>query len=231
MVEIYHILNRGVDKRKIFLDNQDYFRFIHDLFEFNDQNLANTTFRTFYKVKNKVAERRTFDFTKGKRKPRKLLVNIHAFCLMPNHYHLLLSPRTESGIPKFMQKLNMGYSRYFNERYKRRGTLFEGRYKSIFIESEPHFIYIPYYIHLNPLDLKFPEWREMKLKDYKQARKFLQGYRWSSHLDYIDKKNFPSVTQRGFLLEVFGGTKKYEQGIEQWLKELELQSIKDFILE
>lgn len=232
MAEIYHVLNRGVDKRKIFLDNQDYFRFIHDLFEFNDQNLVNTTFHNFRKVKDNVIGRRNINFVRiGKRKPRKLLVNIHAFCMMPNHYHILLSPRIEGGVSKFMHKLNMGYSRYFNERYKRKGTLFEGGYKSILIKDESHFIYIPYYIHLNPLDLKFPEWRNMRLRDYKQALKFLEGYRWSSHLDYIDKKNFPSVTQRQFLLGVFGGVKKYEQGTRQWLKDLKSESIKNFTLE
>lgn len=228
MIEIYHVLNRGVDKRKIFLDKQDYFRFIHDLFEFNNQDLANTASYHFQqRSKNCVIESRQI---KGRR-PRKLLVSIYAFCLMPNHYHLLLSPKIKNGIPKFMQKLNMGYSRYFNERYKREGTLFEGRYKSIFIKDESHFYHLPYYIHFNPLDLKFPEWREGKLRNYKEALKLLEDYRWSSHLDYLGKKNFPSVTNRAFLLKVFEGEKEYKKSIKQRLKDLDLENIEDIILE
>lgn len=174
MTDIFHVLNRGVDKRKIFLDNQDYFRFIHDLFEFNNQERVNTVFYSFYKF-NDIGCRNISD-----RKPRKLLVDIHAFCLMPNHYHLLLSSKVENGIPKFMKKINMGYAKYFNEKYKRKGTLFESRYKSILITEHAHFLHLPYYIHLNPLDLKFPLWREKKLKNYEEAMIFLEKYRWSS---------------------------------------------------
>jgi len=225
MSDIYHTLSRGVDKRKIFLDKGDYFRFIHNLFVLNNQNIVHTTFftfRTFNKCK---------DIASPCVKPREMLVDIYAFCLMSNHYHLLLDPRVEDGIPRFMKKLNMAYAKYFNIKYKRKGTLFESRYKSILIEKEPHFYHLPYYIHLNPLDIKFPEWREGKLKDYSRAMKFLENYRWSSHLDYVGKKNFPSVTNREFLLEVFGGTEKYAESIKKWLKDLKLEAIRELSLE
>ncbi len=231
MAEIYHILNRGVDKRKIFLDRQDYFRFIHDLFEFNDQRIINTTFYAFNSQINDFVSRKYKAVEFKEKKPRKLLVNIHAFCLMPNHYHLLMSPRIEGGITKFMRKIGIGYAKYFNQKYERRGTLFESRYKSIQIVNEPHFYHLPYYIHLNPLDLKFPEWREGKLRNYREALKLLKDYRWSSHLDYLGKKNFPSVTKREFLLEIFNGEKEYEKNIKQWLKDLKLENIKDVISE
>ena len=223
MSEIYHIINRGTDKRKIFLDKQDYFRFIHDLFKFNDQNIINSTFYNFKRAENEGIE--------SNKKPRKLLADIYTFCLMPNHYHLLVSPKIENGIVKFMHKINMGYSKYFNQKYKRKGTLFEGRYKSILISKEPHFYHLPYYIHLNPLDIEFPEWREGKLRNYKQAIEFLNNYRWSSHLDYLGTKNFPSITNRTFLLEVFGGEKSYNKSIKKWLEDLELETIRDVILE
>ena len=224
MTGIFHTLNRGVDKRKIFLDKQDYFRFIHDLFEFNNQERVNTTFYHFHKS-NDIASR------KLESKPRKLLVNIYAFCLMPNHYHLLLNPRVENGVSKFMKKLNMGYAKYFNERYKRKGTLFESRYKSVRVQTDAHFVHLPYYIHLNPLDLIAPEWRERELHDYKKAINFLESYRWSSHMDYIGKKNFPSVTSRKFLLEFFGGESHYQQSIKNWIKDLQIEEIEDIILE
>ncbi len=225
MAEIYHVLNRGIDKRKIFLDKQDYFRFIHDLFELNNQNSVVNASYYFQKVKIIDLEGRYF------KKPRELLVDIHAFCLMPNHYHLLLSSKVKNGIPWFMQKLGTGYVKYFNQKYQRKGTIFEGRYKSIIVSDESHFYHLPYYIHFNPLDLKFPEWREGKLKDYKEAIKFLENYRWSSHLDYIGKKNFPSVTNREFLLGVFDGEREYGKCVSSWLKHLELEDIRDLVLE
>lgn len=228
MSDVYHILNRGIDKRKVFLDKQDYFRFVHDLFEFNDQGILNSTFRNFQKVIMNDVQRRSFE---EKRRSRKLLVDIYAFCLMPNHYHLLISPKIENGVSKFMHKMGTGYVKYFNQKYDRRGTIFESRYKSILVSKEPHFYHLPYYIHFNPLDLKFKEWREGKLKDYKQATEYLDNYRWSSHLDYLGKKNFPSVTNRAFLTRIFGGIKEYEKSIKQRLKDLELEEIQDVVLE
>jgi len=223
-MNLSHVLNRGVDKRKIFMDDQDRFRFVHDLFEFNDQEWVNTTFYRFSKS-NDIASRNI------KRRPRKLLVDIHAFCLMPNHYHLLVSPKVENGITKFMKKIDMGYAKYFNQKYDRRGALFEGRYKSVLIKTESHFIHLPYYIHLNPLDLVHREWRDRKLTDYKEALKFLNSYRWSSHLDYIGYKNFPSVTQRGFLAKFLDGADGYAASINEWLKDLDLTGVEGVRLE
>lgn len=222
---IYHVLNRGVDKRKIFLDDQDYFRFVHDLFEFNNQDSINNNY--YYFQNSNVIARRYIN----EKEPRKLLVEIMAFCLMPNHYHLLLKPKVENGMTKFMKRLNMGYARYFNEKYERSGTLFQGRYKSVVIENEAHFLHIPYYIHLNPLDLIVPEWRERKLKNFNKAVNFLKSYRWSSHLDYLGIKNFSSVTQREFLLNFFGGISSYESSLKDWLRDLNIGNIQDFILE
>lgn len=226
MVKIVHTLNRGVDKRKIFLDKQDHFRFIHDLFEFNDSDWVNNTFYHFHK-NNDIASR----YIAIERKPRKLLVDILAFCLMPNHYHLLLQPRVPNAIPQFMKKLNMGYAKYFNGKYERSGALFEGRYKSVVVTSEAHFVHLPYYIHFNPLDLAYPEWRNRKISNYKDAIAHLESYRWSSHLDYLGKKNFPSVTNREFLSQFFGGAEGYRDAIYKWLRELEYESIRALSLE
>jgi len=226
---LYHILTRGVDKRKIFLDDEDYLRGIHDLFEFNDiesvENLGHFFRKQYIDVRRRYIE------LKSERRKRKLLVKIHAFCLMPNHYHLFLSAVVENGIPLFMKKFNGGYAKYFNEKYERKGTLFEGRYKRVIIKNEAHFIHLPYYIHLNALDLITPEWRERKLNNFAKAMKFLNSYRWSSHLDYAGEKNFPSVTQRDFLLEFFGGHEQYRRDITDWLKELSIEEMYHLILE
>lgn len=227
---IYHVLNRGVDKRKIFLETGDYLRFIHDLFIFNDQNPINNTTYYFEKLNSQFKSKdfASHYFTKKK---RKLLVKILAFCLMPNHYHLLLMPLTDDGIFRFMKKLNMGYAKFFNDKYQRSGALFEGRYKLVPVLEENHFLHLPIYIHFNPLDLIMPEWRLGKIKNQTKALEFLEKYRWSSHLDYLGKKNFPSITQREFLLEIFDGPQKYEENIKSYLKEMEFSDTKEISLE
>lgn len=207
------------------MDDRDYLRFIHDLFEFNDRAPANTSSYYFYKQSGDVRRRQI------ERKPRKLLVNILAFCLMPNHYHLLLNPLVKGGVSLFMKKLNGGYVKYFNTKHKRTGTLFERKYKFVLIDEQAHFIHMPYYIHLNPLDLISPEWRERKIENLNKAMDFLNSYRWSSHLDYTGQRNFPSVTQRNFLLEVFDGENGYREKIKEWLDEISVGEIDDYALE
>jgi len=227
MAELYHVLNRGVEKRKIFSDDKDYFRFVHDLFEFNDKERVNNV---FYRFQNNDLRGHYIKQTQERRK-REFLVKIHGFCLMPNHFHLLLSQQMEGGIPKFLNKLSAGYSKYFNTKYERVGPLFQGRYKRVLIKNQRQLLYILFYIHLNPLDLFRPEWRDRELKDHREAIRFLENYRWSSHLDYCGKKNFPSVTQRDFFIEFFGGPIDYKKSLYGWLKDLELESISPFALE
>lgn len=195
-MEIYHLLNRGVEKRNIVLNNGDRARFVHCLYVFND----------IYAAPNYILhDRAPESITKHDREP---LVHIHAWCLMNNHYHLLVSEIHESGISRFMQKLNMGYTKYFNEKYERSGTLWQSKYKKIEIVRDAHFLYIPYYIHLNPLDYAQPEWREGKVKNISKALEFLSGYRWSSFSDYIGKKNFPSLIHHNLLGEILGTAKQ-----------------------
>ncbi len=215
-MEIYHILNRGVEKRQIFMDKQDYLRFIHNLYELNNQDRVETTYHNFrdYGNNGKIA--------KVNKKPRKPLVDIMAFCLMPNHYHTLLTPRVENGIPRFMQKVNMGYSKYFNQKYVRTGTLFQGRYRNILVTNNTHFLHLPFYIHFNPLDLAYPEWRDNKISNPKKALEFLKSYRWSSHLDYLGVKNFPSILNMRPLMEVFGSHNDYQKLVENYLKDIQV---------
>ena len=221
-MDLYHLCNRGVDKRTIFLDDQDHFRFVHDLFEFNDQQSVSSNFYYFSKssdigcpnIKSRVRE------------SRKLLVHIHCFCLMPNHYHMLVSPLVDDAIPRFMKKLNMGYAKYFNEKYKRVGALFQGKYRSVLVERDAHFLHLPYYIHFNPLDIVAPEWRHRQIQNAKKALAFLERYRWSSHRDFLGEKNFPSITQRDFLLDFFGGSETYRASINEAIATLEYDSIR-----
>ncbi|MFA6437535.1 MAG: transposase [Candidatus Paceibacterota bacterium] len=225
--KIYHIYNRGVDKRNIFLDDIDRFRFIHDLFEFND---INPVFNAGYNFRNKSIEV-GLQYIDNKNKPRKLLVEILAFCLMPNHFHLLLRQRKENGITEFMRKLGTGYTNYFNQKYTRSGVLFQGKFKALLIEKETHFIYLPHYIHTNPLDLTDAKWRQDGISGLNKILKFLEEYRWSSLPDYLNKKNFPSITQRNFLLEIFGGEKQYKKDLTDIIKNGNFEEIKDLVFE
>lgn len=222
---IYHIYNRGVEKRKVFLEDADYLRMIHDLFEFND---INPPLNLNYHTNRNPLE---IGFPKIDREPRKLLVNLITFCLMPNHYHLLVKQLADGGITLFMRKLGVGYTNFFNEKYERVGPLFQGKFKAVLVREERHFTYLPHYIHLNPLDLKFPEWRGGNVRNPKQAIKFLEDYRWSSYLDYIGKKNFPSVTQRGFLESYFRNAEYYRKDIQNWLEIMDLEALEGITLE
>lgn len=225
--EIYHIYNRGTDGRKVFLEDADYFRFIHDLFEFNNDGPIINLNRRFSKENKSAA----IGNPSVNRKKRKLLVDILIFCLIPNHFHLMVRQRIENGISKFMQKLGTGYTNYFNTKFERKGVLFQGKYKVKLVATDEHFMYLPHYIHLNPLDLVGIKWREGSVENPKEAVKFLESYRWSSYQDYIGKKNFPSVTQRGFLLDVFGGIKGYNQSILEWLTRIDLDKLEEVIIE
>ena len=219
-MELYHALNRGVDKRPLFLDDGDRLRFVHDLYEFNDTAPA----PEFIRCREFV----TPDIHKVASRER--IVDIHGWCIMGNHYHLLISELIDGGLSKFLRKLNVGYAMYFNEKYKRVGTLFQGRTKKIHINSDAYFLHILHYIHLNPLDfLKGAEdWRAREIKNSKGALRHLENYRWSSYLDYCGKKNFPSVIHTELFSGVFGA---YEKCLRRYLKDIEVDSVKPFLLE
>jgi len=225
--QIYHVYNRGVEKRDIFLDEEDYFRFIHDLFEFNDKD---SVVNSYYHFNSKLKKGEQFNYSKQERKPRKILVEILVFVLMPNHFHLLLKQVRENGIVKFMHKLGTGYTNYFNKKYERVGSLFQGRFKALLVNEEKHFFHLPFYIHTNPLDLIYGSSTSI---DRRKGVEFLENYRWSSYLDYIGKQNFPSVTSREFLLEFFNGAEEYKKITEKWIFERSenIEKIKEITLE
>jgi putative transposase len=213
-MEFWHLIGRGVEKRNIVLDDSDRVRFIHDLYVFNDAN----------PTPNFIVLDRHDNTRKRKR-----LVDINAFCLMKNHYHLLVSERIEGGISLFMQKLNMGYTKYFNERYNRSGALWQGKYRKVLIERDAHFLYIPFYIHLNPLDYVAPEWREGKVKNVRKALESLLEYRWSSHLDYLGERNFQSVIRTDILRPILGTRKNYESTITEIICDPDLARDSEFL--
>ena len=215
---VYHIVNRGVEKRKIFLKSQDYNRFILALEFLNEKenfNLWNLVTR---------AEQARSDLTTFKehldnqrRKPQRPIIELLAFTLMPNHFHLIIREIMEGGIPLFMQKLCSGYVTYFNKQCNRVGPLFQSRYKSIRIKEDIHLATVFAYVHTNPAELIEPGWKDFRVKNLKATMRYLESYKWSSYQDYIGNSTFPTVTKREFFLNLYGSEKKCRQAVEDWI--------------
>ncbi len=206
---IYHIYSRGIEKRSIFLTDSDYYRFLESLYFFNDSEKG-----------IKIARVKKCPGPASAK--RKKLVGILCYCLMPNHFHLILTPLNRNdGIPKFMQKLMTGYAMYFNEKYERTGPLFEGRYKATWVNTNAYFSHLTRYIHLNPLNLIQPDWKEEGVKNWKESLAFLKNYKWSSYNSYIENKNYFSILEFSLLrqyLEVEMG-ESYISFVKEWIPE------------
>ncbi|MBU1084900.1 MAG: transposase [Candidatus Beckwithbacteria bacterium] len=142
---IYHIYNRGVDKRKIFMDEQDYAVFLYLL--------------KYYLSPPKKDETHPLANTSSAVIRPRPIENLHkevdllCYCLMPNHFHLLIKQITIDGMTKLVHKLLTIYSMYFNRRHKRIGHLFQGCYKAVLVDNDEQFLHLTRYIHLNPVDL------------------------------------------------------------------------------
>ncbi len=207
--QFYHLYNRGVEKRDIFLEPRDYSRFMDYMYFCNDTK--------------SVDIRRIKELDKGPSfVGRENMVGILCYCLMPNHFHLLLSPMHEDGIVRFMRKLSTGYAMYFNEKYQRTGILFQGRYKATLIDNEGYLMHLTRYIHLNPLNLCFPEWKEKGVKNWEVSEKFLREYMWSSYNSYIYKKNMCDILNMKLIenhIDMQLG-EKYEEFIKGWIPEI-----------
>ena len=219
-MELWHVLNHGVEGRDLFLDSQDYARFVHDLYEFNDSIPAGNAYRLFDTSAVMDIVNPSFRMT------REMLVDIHGWTLMKDHYHLLLSERVENGISLFLRKLNVGYANYVNQRYERKGTLYRGRTKKILIGNEAHFLYILHYLHLNPLDYLqgADRWRlrsKSGIRNVDDALEYLGSYRWSSYLDYIGMKNFPSILTTSLFKNALGD---YRESLNEYLHDAEYDS-------
>jgi len=210
--EIYHVFNRGVEKRDIFQVISDYFRFIFCLYELNDKNLV--------KMRTRIKERKERKCTgRTRANKREPLVEIIAFCLMPNHYHLVLRQLVDKGISLFMKKLGDSYVGYFNQKYNRKGmgSIFQGRFRVVHVATNDQLLNLICYIFTNPLELLEKNWKELWVKNSEEAIKYLESYRWSSYLDYIGKPNFPSVTERDFLIKVFRSPENIKKFVESWV--------------
>ena len=209
---IYHIFNRGVDKRKIFLDQKDYKRFCDNLYTFNDKKPVLSDYRHRLAKTNDVT-----DFG-NRQDEREKLVEILAFCLMPNHFHLLVRQLVDNGVTTFMRKNGVGFANYFNKKYDRSGTLFQGRFRAVLVEKDNQLSYLPYYIHFNPLNLVIPGWREKKIIDRKKALNFLYNYQWSSLPSYMGKDNLSFLLDKKFLVNLIGAPEEVKRNTKNDLR-------------
>ncbi len=171
--EFYHVYNRGVDKRTIFQDAKDYERFVNLLYLTNSKNSIDLR-------EIKRDEINVYEYERGDE-----LVAIGAYCLMPNHFHLLLTPVIEGGVTKYMNKLCTSYSMYFNKKYLRSGTLFEGKFKAEWADTDQYLKYLYAYIHLNPVKLIQSDWKEQGIADFEKAYLYAKDYRFSSLAHYF----------------------------------------------
>ncbi len=202
--EFYHIFNRGNEKQFIFKCEVDRERFLHTLL--------------YYQVEGPKPKLSQFlKQPKEALNTSKKLVQIVSFCLMNNHYHLLLTPSREGSVTEFMSKVGNSYTKYFNTRYNRIGTLFQAEFKSVFIETNNQLLQVNRYIHLNPLVGGLIE----RLEDYP----------WSSYLEYLGQL-FPSVCIQEPILGQFSSRREYEEFIKDHANYiLEIILIKDCLID
>lgn len=140
--EYYHIYNRGVDKRDIFLDDYDYFRFLKSLKEFNQLEPVVSLYIND-RIKPDVG------VSPLQNESGEKLVEIVAFNLIPNHFHLILKQLRDGGISEFMKRIGGGYTSYFNHKNKRSGALFQGKFKAVHIASDEKLLFLSAYVNGN----------------------------------------------------------------------------------
>jgi len=196
--EYYHIYNRGVDKREIFSDKYDYIRFLESLKEFND---IEPVYSLYLKNMKDAHFRGPASKSLEAGPLKNPLVEIIAYSLLPNHFHLLLKQKVENGISKFMHKIG-GYTLFYNKKRKRSGALFQGPFRSVHIDSEHYRDYISGYINGNP------EIHKIKTADQ---------YIWSSYQDYLGKRD-GTLSRKESILNNFSSVAEYKEYVDEVIK-------------
>jgi putative transposase len=198
--EFHHIYNRGVDKRKVFLDTEDFKRFLESIRKFNRLDAIGSLYEQRFREK-KWLEKRKKTKEKGSSTPQdkslgvelpKALVDVVCYCLNPNHFHLILKQLEDKGIEKFMQKVSTGYTNYFNKKHNRSGALFQGRYKSSHISSNEYLLHTSAYVNCNSEAHKIAE---------------AENYEWCSFPEYMGKKG--NLCQKQIVLGQFKDLREY----------------------
>lgn len=210
----YHIYNRGVEKRQIFMDEMDYSVFISFLASY----LSAPDLRGVSSQEDKVPPSKVLKNYFGE-------IRLLCYCLMPNHFHLMVKQESDHGIDHFMRSLSTKYVRYFNTKYKRVGSLFQDTYKGVRIENEYQFVYLSKYIHRNPIELFACEDTPRRLGDYRYSTygNYLNNY-WQVWVDTEE------------ILGIFGMVNKqisyanYKEFVEE-TAESDFSFIKDVVID
>lgn len=184
--EFYHIFNRGVEKRSIFSQKWDYKRFVKTLYYYQFLG-PKPSFSKFSKSNSNL-------FKPSEENKR---VEIICYCLMPNHFHFLVKQLKESGISNFVGQLSNSYTKYFNTKYERVGSLLQGPFKAVTIETDEQLVHVSRYIHLNPIASGLV--------------KNLEEYQWFSYPEYI---NHPTICSVSEILNFFPSKEKYKEFVE-----------------
>lgn len=175
--ETYHIFNRGAHQQEIFLTHQDYERFMFLLHVSNSVDQVHL--RDLVKKYRGPSSVSPYDHPVGKE-----LVDILAYALMPNHFHIVIRQKIDDGISNFMRKVATAYAMYFNLVHEHSGVVFQGRFQSRHVATEPYYRWIFSYVHLNPIDLVESGWKERGIVDKNRVEHFVGTYPYSSYLDY-----------------------------------------------
>lgn len=192
-----HVVQRGTRGFPIVRDETDRFRFLLMLTHFNDTFSSQNWHRDLSEANVQHSFNRPAHWPIQER-----LVNIIAFCLVENHFHLILEELAEGSIARFMQRLGTGMAKRFNERYDERGSLFQGPYRSKTISDDYYFRYVSAYVQLkNALDV-YPGGQEHARKDFGRAYDWVCSYPYSSLGDYTESFNRP-IVEKDFLASLF----------------------------
>ena len=160
----YHLYNRGYNRQEIFLDKQDYATFLYLLKRYLDPN---------FREKRKTPQGEVY-WNRPNTVSHQL--KLIAYCLMPNHFHLLVFQKNPRGITKLMRRIASNYATYFNKKYQKEGSPFQGTYRAVKVTSEEQLLHLSRYIHLNPESL----WCRS-----------LADYPYSSYSFYIKRRSCP----------------------------------------
>ena len=229
--KIYHIFNRGVEKRNIFLSDGDRWRFLQGLYLFNDEAGSLNLLYRLEQQKGKMHFGILRDYLRKAGIERKPLVRIMADCLKPNHFHLLVEEIQKNGISRFMQKLGVGYTKFFNKKYERVGPLFQGVFKAVEIKKDEQLHYIIAYINvINPGQELEPELKTAA-KDPEEIMRFIEHYPWSTHLEYLGKRD-SIITDKGIAAKIFPNPKSYLGFVRDIVRgKKSMNAISNFLLE
>jgi len=202
-----HIYNRGSRKMPIVYDEADKWRFLKSLYYLNDEYAPTNIFQRL-KLEIELGKCRNFERPKDWPDSRPL-VKILSYCLMPNHFHLLLKEIIDGGISEFMQKFG-GFTKYINTKYNEAGSLFQGKYKRKIVKTEKILWHTDAYIQVfNPFEL-YPGGLEKATKEFDKAFKFALEYPFCSLGESFGKRNL-HIIDRDVLGEIWSNTSEYKE--------------------